>query len=265
MKRLSLLALLIVVALSFGFLGCSKQEQKPADKPAQAAAPAAPKARIVFASDCTWPPMEFLTEKKEIVGLDIDLVKEMAAAANFDFEIKNTAWDGIFAGLENGQYDAVISSVTITDERKKTMDFSDPYFKCNQAVVVAAADKKTAKLEDLGGKFVGGQIGTTGVMEIQKNKALKLKSYDEVGLAFEDLVNGRIAGVVCDTPTAAQYALQNDKYKAKLRVVGEIATDEYYGIAVKKGKTDALALINAGIKKVKESGKLDEMKKKWIP
>jgi len=265
MKKTALIALAAAVLFGFGLTGCSKQEQKPADKPAQAAAPA-PKAKIVFASDCTWPPMEFLTvEKKEIVGFDIDLVKEMAVAAGFDYEIKNTAWDGIFAGLENGQYDAVISSVTITDERKKTMDFSDPYFKCNQAIVVPVADNKTAKLADLKGKFVGGQIGTPGVMEVEKDKNLKLKSYDEVGLAFEDLVNGRIAGVVCDTPTAAQYALQNDKYKAKLRVVGEIPTDEYYGIAVKKGKADTLALLNAGIKKVKDSGKLDEIKKKWIP
>jgi len=264
MKKTAIFALAATVLFGLGIAGCSKQEQKPADKPAQAAAPA-PKAKIVFASDCTWPPMEFLNDSKQMIGLDIDLVKEIAGAAGFDYEIKNTAWDGIFAGLENGQYDAVISSVTITDERKKTMDFSDPYFKCNQAIVVSASDKKTAKLADLAGKSVGAQLGTTGAIEIDKNKSIKLKNYDEVGLAFEDLVNGRIAGVVSDSPTAAQYALQNEKYKTKLRVAGEIATDEYYGIAVKKGKADTLALLNAGIKKVKDSGKLDEIKKKWIP
>jgi polar amino acid transport system substrate-binding protein len=209
--------------------------------------------------------MEYVNEKKELVGFDIDLVKEIALAGGFEVEIKNTAWDGIFAGLENEAYNAIISSVTITDERKAKMDFSDPYFKVDQAIVTPAAAKNVAKLADLKGKTVGAQIGTTGAMEVQKDKSLKLKNYDEVGLAFEDLINGRLAAVVCDTPTAAQYALQNEKYKGRLIVAGQIATDEFYGIAVKKGKADALKLINDGLKKAKESGKIDELKKKWVP
>ncbi|MFQ3621517.1 MAG: basic amino acid ABC transporter substrate-binding protein, partial [Spirochaetales bacterium] len=211
-----------------------------------------------------WPPMEFVNENKEIVGFDIDLMKAIAEAAGFEVEIKNTAWDGIFAGLANDSYDAVISSVTITDERKQTMDFSDPYINAGQVLIVQAKTEKVSQLSDLKGKAVGAQIGTTGAMEIQKVSGVTLKTYDELGLAIEDLVNGRIAGVVADTPIAADYVLQNNNYKGKLKIVGEPFTEEYYGIAVKKGNTKVLDLINTGLRKVKESGKLKALEDKWL-
>mgnify|MGYP001247266086 CR=1 FL=1 len=257
MKKFSVAAVALLALSILVMGGCEKKAEK-------AAAPAQ-KTKIVIASDCTWPPMEFINEAKEIVGFDVDFIRAVAEAEGFEVEIRNTAWDGIFAGLENNQYDAIISSVTITDERKKTMDFSDPYFQVNQAVVVAMTDQATARLADLKGKAVGAQIGTTGAMEVEKDASLKLKNYDEVGLAFEDLINGRIAAVVCDTPTAAQYALQNEGYKNKLRVAQEIVTDEFYGIPVKKNRTEVLDLINRGIKKVKDSPKYGELMKKWIP
>ena len=90
---------------------------------------------IVFASDATWPPMEMVDANKDIVGFCPDLVKAIAKAAGFTAVIKNTAWDGIFAGLSAGKYDAIASSVSITDKRKKAMDFSNPYFEVKQGVV----------------------------------------------------------------------------------------------------------------------------------
>ena len=82
----------------------------------------------VFASDATWPPMEYVDENGDIVGFDIDLLAAIADISGFKYRVENTAWDGIFAGLENGSYDAVISAITITREREATMDFTDPYF-----------------------------------------------------------------------------------------------------------------------------------------
>jgi polar amino acid transport system substrate-binding protein len=262
MKK-SVAAFFAVMIVAFAVLGCAKKEEKAAPQPAAAPAPA-PKVKITVASDCTWPPMEFLTEAKEIVGFDIDLMKAVADAAGFEVEIKNTAWDGIFAGLANNTYDAVISSVTITDERKGTMDFSEPYINAGQVLIVSAAAQNVAKLDDLKGKSVGAQIGTTGAMEVQKVKSVTLKSYDELGLAVEDLVNGRLAGIVADTPIAADYVLQNANYKGKLKIVGGPFTEEYYGIAVNKANTKVLDLINAGLKKVRDSGKLKEIEDKWI-
>jgi len=244
----------VAVALLAGipFLGLAKQK-------------AAPGKKLVIATDATWPPMEYVDEyTKEIVGFDIDFMKAVADAGGFGVEFKSTAWDGIFAGLATDKYDAIISSVTITEERKKEMDFSKPYVNAGQLLVVQKNLKGVAALADLKGKTAGAQIGTTGAFEIEKVKGVTLKSYDEIGLAFEDLVNGRIAAVVCDTPVAANYALQNQTYKGKLKIAGVAFTQEFYGVVVKKGNTQVLDMINAGIDKVLNTKKYDELQKKWL-
>ncbi|MDK2921964.1 MAG: polar amino acid transport system substrate-binding protein [Desulfonauticus sp.] len=219
---------------------------------------------ITFAVDATWPPMEFVDENKEIVGYSIDYMKAAAKEAGFTPVFKNTAWDGIFAGLAGGSYDAICSSVSITEERKKAMDFSIPYFKVNQALVVPI-DSTAKSLEDLKGKKVGAQIGTTGYFSIKKVEGVIPKSYDEIGLAMQDLVNGRIDGVVCDDPVAANYATREKDFASKLKIATIIeAGDEYYGIAIKKGNKEVLDLINKGIKAVKEKGIEEQLKKKWF-
>ncbi|HOV94596.1 MAG TPA: basic amino acid ABC transporter substrate-binding protein [Spirochaetales bacterium] len=220
--------------------------------------------KVVVATDATWPPMEYVDENKNIVGFDIDLINEVAKAGNFQVEIKNTAWDGIFAGLAAGDYQVVASSVTITDERKQTMDFSEPYVNAGQVLVVRKDITGVTTLADMVGKNVGAQIGTTGAIEIGKVSGVNLKTYDEVGLAFQDLVNGNIDGVVADSPIAANFALQNATYKEALMIVGQPFTDEYLGFAVKKGDTATLKLLNDGLAKVKSSGKLDELVAKWL-
>lgn len=247
MKKGLFILLIAVVAFSVLFVGCKKDS-----------------AVISVATDATWPPMEYVDANKDIVGFDIDLLNLAAKEGGFEVEFQNTAWDGIFAGLANGDYDAVISSVTITDERKKTMDFSTPYINAGQVLIVQNATSGVTEIADLKGKSVGAQIGTTGAFEVDKVAGVELKTYDELGLAIEDLVNGRIGGVVADTPIAADFALQNDSYKGKLKIVGDAFTDEYYGVAVKKGNSEILDKINAGLKKVLDAGKDDELKDKWL-
>lgn len=221
--------------------------------------------KIVIATDATWPPMEFVDDAKKIVGFDVDLINEVAKAGGFEIEIKNVNWDGIFGGLDAGQYDAVISSVTITEERKASMDFSAPYINAGQVLIVRNdAPESVSTIADLSGKVLGAQIGTTGAMEIEKVPSVKLRSYDELGLAVTDLANGRLEGVVADTPIAAQFVLQNDAFKDKLKIVGVPFTEEVYGIAVKKGNAKVLDQINKGLKKVLESGKNVEIEEKWL-
>lgn len=225
----------------------------------------AKKRTIVFAVDATWPPMEFVNEHKQIVGYSIDYMTAAAKEAGFIPVFKNVAWDGIFAGLAGGNYDAICSSVSITEERKKTMDFSIPYYKVRQALVVPVTSQAKS-LEDLKGKKVGAQIGTTGYFAIKKVKSVVAKSYDEIGLAMQDLINGNLDGVVCDDPVAANYARQKQGFKDKLKIASIIETGdvEYYGIAVKKGNKEVLDLINKGIKAVKEKGIEAKLIKKWI-
>ena len=231
---------------------------------ATATVAAAGPARLVFGSDASFPPMEFLDSGKAVVGFDIDLIKAAAKAAGFEAVIKNTAWDGIFAGLAAGNYQVIASSVTITDERKATMDFSDPYVNAGQVLVVSKTAKGVETLQNLVGKKVGAQIGTTGAIEIGKVKGVVLKSYDEIGLAYQDLANGNIEGVVADSPIAAQYALQKAEYKDKLMIVGKPFTDEWLGFAFKKGDAKTVKLFNDALAKVKSSGKLAELEAKWL-
>ena len=114
----------------------------------------------------------------------------------------------------------------------KEMDFSDSYLSAGQILVVRKDSTNVSTLDDVKGKTAGAQIGTTGAIAIDKVSGVKKKTYDEIGLAFEDLVNKRIDAIVCDKPTAVQFALQNEKYKSKLMIVGKPFTDESYGIAV---------------------------------
>jgi len=221
---------------------------------------------LVFASDCTWPPMEMTDEaSKQCVGFGPDLVNAMAKAGGFEAKIQNTAWDGIFAGLAAGKYNVISSSVSITDERKNAMDFSDPYFEVKQGVVVkeGSAIKTEA---DLKGKTVGAQIGTTGFFAAKKVAGATAKSYDEVGLAIADLDAGRLDAVICDDAVAADYALTNPDY-AKTLALGFLIvpeSPEYLGFAVQKGDAETLKAVNAALAKVKASGEYDKIFAKWF-
>jgi len=224
---------------------------------------AAPAKKLIVAQDTTFPPMEFINDQKEQVGFDVDLMKAIAAEAKLDIEFKSVSWDGIFAGVTNGTYDIVASSVTITDERKATLDFSDPYINAGQVLVVLSDNNKDTKLADFIGRDVGAQVNTTGSAEVDKVKGVKLKAYDDIALAFDDLVNKRSEAVVIDGPVAAQY-LKNEKFAGKIKVVGEPMTSEFYGIVVKKGNKELLDKINAALKTLQSNGTLDKLKDQWL-
>jgi polar amino acid transport system substrate-binding protein len=251
LKKILLTLVVLTVVAGFAFAGGGKE-------------PTGGKLNIVIATDATWPPMEMVDENKEIVGFDIDLMKAAAEKGGFTVEFQNTAWDGIFAGLAAGEYDAVMSSVTITEERKETMDFSVPYINAGQILVVPQATSGVKTLADLKGKSVGAQIGTTGSFEIEKVSGVELRTYDEIGLAFEDLVNGRIDALVADTPVAADFALMNPNYKGKMKIVGEPFTEEFYGVAVKKGNKAVLDAINKGLNAVLNTNTYNKIEDEWL-
>ncbi|MBU8913584.1 MAG: transporter substrate-binding domain-containing protein, partial [Spirochaetales bacterium] len=119
-------------------------------------------------------------------------------------------------------------------------------------------------LGDMAGMTVGAQIGTTGAFAIEDAAGVELATFDELGLAIAALANGQIDGVVADTPIAADYVLQNDEYKDSLKIVGEAFTDEYYGIAVKKGNAEILDLINEGLAAVLASDIPAQLENKWL-
>jgi polar amino acid transport system substrate-binding protein len=221
---------------------------------------------ITVAADTTWPPMEYVNKDKAIVGFTPDLLAAMEKVSDIKFDIRTMAWDDIFEGLYANKYDMISSSLSITDARKKTMSFSDPYFEVKQGVLT----KKTSNIKseaDLKGKKIGAQIGTTGFLVIQKIEGVIVKSYDEIGPAVEDLYNGLTDAVVCDDAVAANYPLTNERYSKDLILAFLLKSDkpEYLGFAFKKGKSqDKIKLVNDALKKVINSGEYIKIYERWF-
>jgi ABC-type transport system substrate-binding protein len=238
---------------------------KPTAVPPTAVPPpatAVPKLKITVGTDATWPPFEYVDETtKEFVGLDIDLMKAIAAAGGFDYQFVNVSWDPLLAGMATGQYDAAISAMTITEDRAKQFDFSEPYYNAGQLIAVRADDDRIKGPADLVGKTSGAQLGTTGAIYLEKLAGATLKNYDTIDQAFLDLINGQIDAVVADNPLVGGYV---GKYAGTIKSVGEPFTDEYYGIAVKKNAPEILAAINKGLKTVLAQGIIAQLEEKWI-
>jgi polar amino acid transport system substrate-binding protein len=258
MKRLISMALVIVLMITslVSVAACSNKEESSSTPSTSTTGQTV----VQVATDATWPPFESINDQKQIEGFDIDLFNAIAAKENLKLEFINVGFDPLLAGMAQGTYDAAISSITITADRQKQMLFSNPYFAAGQIVVVQKSNTTIKGKDTLTGN-VGAQIGTTGAIEIGKLSAVTSKTYDDISLAFQDLMNGQINAVVCDNPVAVQYVNANS---SKLKIVGTTFTDESYGIAVANGKTDLLAKINAGLALVKAAGTIDELAAKWL-
>ncbi|MBI9049027.1 MAG: basic amino acid ABC transporter substrate-binding protein [Anaerolineaceae bacterium] len=217
---------------------------------------------IRIASDTTWPPFEYIDETtKEPVGFDIDLITMIAEKEGLDIEIIPTEWDALLAGISQCQYDAAISAITITEDRKETMLFTEPYIEAGQVLTIVAGDDRISSIADLDGMTVGAQIGTTGAIEVEGMAGATLKTYDSVDLAYLDLTNGQIDVVVADYPTAFDFVAQSN---GELALTGEVFTDENYGIAVCNENADLLTKLNAGLKAVQDEGGIAPLEAKWL-
>ncbi len=232
---------------------------------APAAAPEAPAAAakvVRIATDATWPPFEVVDEtSKEIIGLDIDLMNAVAEKAGFTPEYINVAFDPLLAGVSQCQYDAAISAITITEERAATMLFSDPYYNAGQVVTVRKATTDVKGKDDLVGKTIGAQLGTTGAIEAGRIEGATIKTYDSIDLAFQDLINGQVDAVIADYPLALGFIGKN---RDTLATAGEVFTSEEYGIALCNKNTELQASINKALAEVLATGLVDQLNEKWI-
>lgn len=220
--------------------------------------------KIVAASNPTWPPMELLDDNRNIIGYDFDILNAIAQELGMELEFKNVAWDGIFATLEAGQTDVIASCVTITDKRKQGYLFSEPYYEVRQAVVVGK-DAAISKPEDLKDKRVGVQIGTTAVVALEKmGVPMTLRTYDDVGLVFEDMRAGRLDAVVCDDPVARYYAARKKGYENMMRVAFVTEDVEHIGFVFRKNSEELRDKVNQGLAAIRKNGKEKEIRVKWL-
>src|SRR5512138_3874541 len=170
-------------------------------------------------TDATYPPFETVnTETGKPEGFDIDLITMIAEINGWKPEFIVTPFDGIIPGLQGNKYDVAISSITITPERAATVDFSKPYYTAGQIVAVPVDNTSIQSIDDLKGKRVGVQLGTTGEMMAQKTEGIQVFSYDNIGAAFIDMANGNLDAVLNDYPTTQAYIRSH----ATAKTVGEI-------------------------------------------
>ena len=232
---------------------CSKQE--PATPVAVAPTPAPANQVYVVGTDAAYAPFESQNEKAEIVGFDIDVVKAVAANAGIQVKFQNTPWEGIFNALEQGDRDLLVSAVTITDERKQTMDFSNPYFDARQLIAVRQ-DSRVAKFDELKTLKVGVQTGTTGDEAVSKllgKTSPDIKRFESTPLALQELEAGGVDAVVADNGVIIHYVANNAGTKFKTVADTSFAAEQY-GLPVKKGNTALLEKLNKGLAGIKADG-----------
>ncbi|PIU68253.1 basic amino acid ABC transporter substrate-binding protein [candidate division WWE3 bacterium CG06_land_8_20_14_3_00_42_16] len=217
--------------------------------------------KITVGAEATYPPMESIDEKGEMIGFDMDLAKEIAADLDVSVEFVNIPWDDIFTSLVEGKVDMLISSVTILPERTKDMAFSDPYFNAGQVIIVTEDNQDIKGPGDLQGKKVGLQKGTTSEFEILNYlDEDSIVDYDNYAPAPDDLKAGKIDAIIIDYP-AGLGILKNH---TGVKLVGNPFTQEFYGVAVQKTDQVLLTEINKTIRDLKQSGQFKELEQKWF-
>jgi polar amino acid transport system substrate-binding protein len=212
-------------------------------------------------TDATYPPFETVNpETGQPDGFDIDLVKAICEINGWKPEFIVTPFDGIIPGLRSKKYDVVISAMTITPERAAVVNFSDPYYLAGQTIAVPLDDSLINGVDDLTGKRVGVQLGTTGELMAKKMDGLHVFSYDNIGAAFIDMANGNLDAVLNDFPTSQAYINKH----GTARTVGNILSTEFYGMAVRKSDEELLGQINKALGELKASGRYDQLHVKWF-
>ena len=245
-----------------GLIACGKQESAAPGPPA---APAPASRVLVVGTDAAYAPFESQNEKGEIVGFDIDIVKAVAQKAGLEVKFVNTPWEGIFNALKQGDRDLLVSSITITDERRQTMDFTAPYFDAHQLIAVRA-DSKVTRFDDLKALKVGVQTGTTGdetISRLQGKNSPNIKRFEGTPLALSELETGGIDAVVADNGVVVNYVKNHGG--SKFRTVNDPAfAPEQYGIAVKKGNAELLARLNQGLAAIRADGSYDRIHAQYL-
>lgn len=279
-KRMLALALTTVMALSLSACGSGTKETTAAatdaatteassdeaasdgaETTAAATEAAASKGKLVMATNAEFPPYEF-HEGGEIVGIDVEIARAIATEMGMDFEIEDIAFDSVIPAVQSGKADFGAAGMTVSETRKQSVDFSDPYTTATQVIIVKAGSEITS-MEDLTGKTVGVQLGTTGDLYVSDDEELGVDGVERYNKGFEAvqaLLQNKIDAVVIDGEPAKIFIGQNEG----LIILDEAYTEEEYAICVKKDNTELLEGINAAIAKLKESGELQVIIDKYI-
>lgn len=214
-------------------------------------------------SSVDFAPFEFQDEtQKEYQGFDMDLIRAIGKEMGYEVEIQNIGFDGLIPALEAKNIDAIISGVTINDERKQKVLFSDPYYQSGLAIVVREDNQDIHTFQDLKGKKVAIQIGTTSAKEVHKIEGVEAKELNTSSDCFMELKAGGVDAVVNDRPVNDYYITRSDTKGVKS--LQDLLTSEDYGIAMNKDSQDLQKEVNAALKKLKDNGEYQKIYDKWF-
>lgn len=209
---------------------------------------------IIVGTEAGFAPYEYM-EGNEVVGIDMDIAQAIADSLGKKLVIKNMDFDGALMAVQNGTVDFVAAGVSVSEERKKVMDFSIDYVDSTEVVVVNKENPAVANIEDLAGKVIGVQQGNIADFYVEENiEAKEIKRYTKFAQAAQDLMNGKIDCIVMDLYPAQELVDSNEK----LTMLDETLFEDKYAIAVKKGNQELLDQINKVIQQLKDEGKIEE-------
>lgn len=249
-KRFAALALALIIAA--GSIGCTQKAEDTGNK------------KYIIATDTTFAPFEFEDANGNFVGIDMDLLKAIAADQGFEYEVQVLGFNAAVQALESKQVDAVIAGMSITEERKQKFDFSEPYFDSGVVMAIKADNDTVKGYEDLQGQIVAVKIGTEGYAFAEANATkygYELAVFDESANMYEDVKSGHAVACFEDYPVIGYAISQN----IGLKMVTDKEQGSSYGFAVNKGvNAELLKMFNDGLSNLRASGKYQEILDTYI-
>lgn len=216
---------------------------------------------LIVATDTAFVPFEF-KQGSTYTGFDVDLWAAVANELGVKYKLQPMDFNGIIPGLQTKNIDVALAGITIRDDRKQVIDFSDPYYESGLAILVPESTTDIKEAGDLAGKDVAVKTGTATVDFMKKEVPdAKLRLFPNIDNAYLELATGRVDAAVHDTPNVQYYA--NTAGKGRVKVVGTVKSGDFYGIAFPKG-SDLVPKVNQALAALKSNGKYDEIYTKWF-
>lgn len=253
MKKLLILMMAVIAAVAMLAAGCGGSEEKKAE----------PAKVLRVGTEPTFAPFEFQKEgSKDYDGFDMDLARAIGKQMGYKVEIVNMGFDALIPALNAGNIDMVAAGMSITDERKQAVTFSEPYYTSGLIVMVNKDNTEVKSAKDLEGKRIAVQIGTTGENKARSIANAKVTAFNTNTEAAMELKNKGVDAVINDSPVVGYYLAQGGN--ATAMTVGEVMEAEEYGLAVKKGNDKLAGDINKALAELKKNGEYDKIYKTWF-
>ena len=216
--------------------------------------------KLTMSTNAAFPPYEMTTDSGDFEGIDIDVAAAIAEKLGLELQVDDMDFDAALLAAQSGKSDIVMAGVTVTDERQKVMDFSDTYAEGIQSIIVPE-DSDIASADDLGGKIIGTQRGTTGYIYCTDDFGEdSVVAYDDGLTAVQALNNGQVDAVVIDNAPAKEFVAANPG----LKILDTAYAQEDYAIGVAKGNTELLNAINGALEELQADGTLQSIVDKYI-